>query len=79
VFGLGSVAYWMDATRFCSLRWKRFYPWNDVTMTSEAGATYLKTCGVVLRRQSCDTISDSPAQSFQKLWSIIASCAKIME
>jgi len=26
VFGLGSVANWMDATRFCSLREKRFFP-----------------------------------------------------
>jgi len=34
VFGLGSVAYWMEATMFCSLRKKVFFPrkWrhNDV-------------------------------------------------
>jgi len=49
VFGLGSVAYWMDATRSCKLCKKRIFPWNDDIMTSEVGATYLKMCGAVLR------------------------------
>jgi len=31
VFGLGSVAYWVDPARFCSLRKKLLFPWNDVT------------------------------------------------
>jgi len=51
VIGLGSVAYWMDATRFSSLREKRFFPRNDITLTSKVGATYLKMCRQILRIQ----------------------------
>ena len=76
VFGLVSVACWMDATKFCSLREKRIFLWNDVTMTSEIGATTSKCAGQSYG--SADTFSDSLAQSFQKLWSIIASCAEIL-
>jgi len=45
VFGFGSVAYWMDASRFCSLHEKQIFPWNNVTMTSGIGPTYLKCAG----------------------------------
>jgi len=41
----------MDVTGFCSLRGKRIFPSNDVTMTSEVGATYLKMSGAVLRNR----------------------------
>jgi len=45
-------------------------------MTSEVGATYLKMFGAVLRIRG--SLQDSLAQSFQKLWLMIASCAKIL-
>jgi len=45
-------------------------------MTSEVGATYLKMFGAVLRIRG--SLQDSLAQSFQKLWLIIASCVKIL-
>ena len=51
VFGLGSVAYWMDAKRFSGLREKRFFLGNEITITSLAGATYLKMSRHVLRIQ----------------------------
>jgi len=53
VFGLGSVAHRMDASTFSSPREKIFFffPWNDVTMASQVGATYLKICRDVLRIQ----------------------------
>ena len=51
VFDLGSAAYWMDATRFCSLCGKPFFLANDVTMTSQVGETYLKMCRHVLQIQ----------------------------
>jgi len=41
----------MDATQFSSLREKRFFHGNDITMTSQVGATYLKMCRHVLRIQ----------------------------
>jgi len=63
----------MDATRFCSLREKRIFPWNDVTITSEVGVIYVKMFGAVFRfRGYLQWLSSST------LWSIIASCAKIL-
>jgi len=41
VFGLGSVVYWMDTTRFSSLCQTLFLPGNDTKMTSQVGTIYL--------------------------------------
>jgi len=43
----------MDSTRFSSLREKRVLLQNDVTMTSQVGATYLKRWGLVSQIQRC--------------------------
>jgi len=51
VFGLSSVAYSMDTTRFSSLCQTRFLPGNDITMTSQVGAIYFKMCRQALRIQ----------------------------
>jgi len=39
----------MDATGFPSHAKKRFFPINDVRITSQVRATYRKRCGAVLR------------------------------
>ena len=49
VLGLSSMAVWIDATGFHSLREKRFV----FTITSQMNATYLKRCGAVSRIQWC--------------------------
>jgi len=41
----------MDAKRFSGLREKRFFLGNEITITSLAGATYLKMSRHVLRIQ----------------------------
>ena len=53
VFGLSSVAVWMDATCFPRLPEKKFPPQNDVTMMSQVGSTLLQKCGAVSRTQWC--------------------------
>jgi len=64
----------MDASRFSTLREKRFFPRNDITMTSYVGATYLKMC----RHVSRITFGDVLAHLVQKLWSLIGLPAAIM-
>jgi len=51
VFGLGSVAYWMDASRFLVNAKSVFFPGNYITMASQVGAIYLKMSRHVLRIQ----------------------------
>ena len=46
MFGLASVAYWMDVTRLCILREKCFPPWNAVT------------CGCDLPQNVCSCLTD---------------------
>jgi len=43
----------MEATGFPSLRENRFSPQNVVTMTSQVGVTYRKSCAAVLRISGC--------------------------
>jgi len=43
----------MEIASFPSLREKRFFPENDVTMTSQVRATYLKSNFAVLRIRGC--------------------------
>jgi len=65
----------MDATGFLSLREKRFPQKNDVRMTSQVGAAYLKMCGT--DNESNDTFRDFLPQSVQKVWSLKISPATI--
>ena len=51
MFGLGSVAYWMDSTRFSNQREKRFFFGNAIIVPSQVGAIYLQMCSDVLRIQ----------------------------
>ena len=69
VSGLGSIAYWMDATRFSSLREKRI----SQEMTSQwrnRWARPISKC-VGMSYGSNDTFGDFPAHSVQTLWSLI--------
>jgi len=76
VFGLGSVAYWMDAARLCSLREKWFSPETTSQWRLRWARPTSKRVGQSY--ESADAFSDSLAQSFQTLWPIIASCAKLL-
>jgi len=62
---LGSVAYVKNG----------FSP-NKTSQSRQRWARPTSKCAALLYG-SADTFSDSLAQSFQTLWSIIASCAKM--
>jgi len=53
----------MEATGFHSLREKRVFPQNDITVTLQVRATYRKRCVAVLRIRGCLHCLSSPTRS----------------
>ena len=47
------MALCMEAIGFRSVREKRMFPQNDVTVTLQVSVTYRKSCVVVLRIRGC--------------------------